>query len=134
MRRLWVRRSIDAPAELLWHLLVTPERWPSWGPTVRGAALEDARMQLAGEGTVTTTLGLTLPFEVTAYDEGARWAWRVGGVSATDHVVEPLGPNRCRVGFGVPWPAAPYLLVCRIALGRIDRLATREPPPAAPSN
>jgi hypothetical protein len=91
-------------------------------------------MQLARQGTVTTTLGLTLPFEVTAYDEGARWAWKVGGVSVTDHTVEPLGPNRCRVGFGVSWPAAPYLLVCRIALGRLDRLATREGPSAAPSS
>jgi hypothetical protein len=78
---------------------------------------------LGARGTVTTSVGPTLPFEVTACRPGTSWSWEVAGVSATDHHVEPLGPQRCRVAFGVPWPAIPYLLVCRIALRRLERLA-----------
>lgn len=64
------------------------------------------------------------PFRVTELVEGRRWAWAVGGVAATSHEVEPLGGNRCRVAMGVPWPVAPYLAVCAVALRRIERLAT----------
>lgn len=128
MKQLWVRRDIDAPVAVLWGLLVDPERWSSWGPTVRGAVLEDHRLRLGSQGTVTTVVGLRLPFEITAFEGGARWAWRVAGVPATDHTVEPLGPDRCRVGFGVPWAAAPYLAVCRMALSRLDELATGRDP------
>ena len=124
MRRLWVRRDIDAPATVLWELLVHPERWPTWGPSVRRAVLDGPDLQLGCQGLVTTVGGLRVPFEITAYVRGARWAWTVAGVPATDHTVEPLGPDRCRVAFGAPWVAAPYLAVCLLALSRLDGLAT----------
>ena len=124
MKQLWSTRLIDAPATELWHLLVTPDDWPRWGPTVRDARIDGDELSLGMTGTVTTVAGVDLPFPVTAYDEGARWAWKVGGIGATDHTVEALGTQRCRVGFGVPWPGAPYLAVCAAALGRLDRLAT----------
>ena len=93
---------------------------------MRSADLDGQRLSVGATGSVTTVLGLALGFEVTAYDDGARWAWKVGGIPATDHTVEPLGPDRCRAGIAVPWLAAPYLAVCRIALGRVDRLASIE--------
>ena len=68
-------------------------------------------------------LGLDVPFEITEFDEGVRWTWNVAGVSATDHTVAPLEPARCRVAFGVPWPTAPYLAVCRLALERLESMA-----------
>lgn len=122
MRTTWVRRDIDAPAGLLWELLIDPDRWPCWGPSVRAADVSRP-LQLGTTGHVETFFGIELGFEIVAYDEGVRWAWKVAGVRATDHTVVPLGPDRCRVGFGVGWPAAPYLAVCRIALGRLDALA-----------
>jgi hypothetical protein len=97
-----------------------------WGPTVRRARLLDDRLEAGARGMVTTVFGLDLPFEITDYDDGARWAWKVAGVSATVHTVEPLGSDCCRVGFGVPWPAAPYLAVCGYALARLDAIATGE--------
>lgn len=124
MKQLWVRREIDAPATVLWELLVNPERWPTWGPSVRRAVLDGPDLRLGSRGSVTTVGGLRVPFEITLYVRGARWAWTVAGVPATDHTVEPLGPDRCRVGFGAPWVAAPYLAVCRMALSRLDGLAT----------
>lgn len=73
-------------------------------------------------GRVRSALGVWLPFEVTHYEEGRAWAWRVCGVHATGHRVEELAPNRCRVVFELPWLAAPYALICRWALRRIARI------------
>lgn len=124
VKRLWVHREIDAPAEAVWELLTDPECWPQWGPTVQRAQLDGDRLEAGATGTVTTMVGIGLPFEITDYDDRARWAWKVAGVGATDHTVEPVGRDRCRVGFGVPWPAAPYLAVCRVALARLEAMAT----------
>jgi hypothetical protein len=124
VKQLWVRHDIDAPRTVLWELLVTLEDWPRWGPTVRGAMLDGPDLRLGSRGVVTTVGGLRLPFEVTEYEPGVRWAWMVAGVPATAHSVESLGPDRCRVGFGAPWLAVPYLAVCRLALSRLDALAT----------
>ena len=126
MRKLRVRREFDAPAAALWSLLTDLEAWPRWGPTVRRATLDSARFGLGSRGTVTTMVGLDLRFEVTEFADGAHWGWRVAGVDATDHIVEPLGPDRCAVSFGVPWPLAPYLAVCRLALARLAVLAESE--------
>lgn len=122
MKKLWVRRDIDATPATVWELLTEPKYWSEWGPSVRGAELAANRLRKGARGKVTTMLGLDLPFEITEFDEGKRWAWTVAGVPATDHTVEPLGPARCRVAFGVPWPAAPYLAVCRLALDRIENM------------
>ena len=121
---LWVYRDIDAPAEAVWELLTNLDRWPEWGPTVRHAELAGNHFEAGATGVVTTVLGLRLPFEVTSRD-GMRWAWKVAGVPATDHMVQALAPDRCRAGFGVPWPAALYLAVCRVALRRLESLATQ---------
>ena len=126
MRKLWNHREIDAPADVLWDLLTDPQRWPDWGPSVAGAELRGERFECGATGIVTTVVGVELNFEITAYEDGAHWAWKVAGVAATDHTVESLGVDRCRVGFGVPWPAAPYLGVCQLALQRLERLAAQE--------
>lgn len=123
MKRLWVHREIDAPADIVWDLLTDLRDWPNWGPTVRAVHLDASELSRGATGTVTTVLGLDLPFEVTDYDHGVRWAWKVAGVSATDHTVQALAAERCRAGFGVPWLAAPYLAVCRVALARLEALA-----------
>ena len=123
MRQRWVFAEIDAPAATVWDVLVDLEAWPGWGPSVRRASVEGGALMAGAHGRVVTALGVSVPFEVTAFEPGVRWAWKVGGINATDHRVEPLGPDRCRLGFGVGWPAAPYLVVCRIALNRIEEIA-----------
>ena len=90
---------------------------------MRSARLHDERFEQGATGTVTTPVGIELGFEITDYVDGSLWAWKVAGVPATTHTVESLGADRCRVGFGVPWVAAPYLAACKIALRRLEALA-----------
>ncbi|MFT7473968.1 MAG: hypothetical protein ACI81L_000884 [Verrucomicrobiales bacterium] len=87
------------------------------------AELAQERFELGATGTVTTALGPQLGFEITAYEPGSRWAWKVAGIDATDHKVQPLADGQCQVSFGVPWVVAPYLAVVQIALRRIKSLA-----------
>ena len=126
MKTRWTSRDIAAPAEVMWELLTDVGRWPEWGPSVRRATLATSRFELGSRGTVRTVLGLRFPFEVTRFEEGRSWSWSVAGCPATDHVVEALGPHLSRVGFGVPSIATPYLVVCRVALRRLDELGRRE--------
>lgn len=123
MRRLWAERIVPAPAGEVWRLLTDPAAWPRWGPTVRHAEADAAEIGPGVRGVVSTVGGVRLPFEITGFETGRRWSWRVAGVAATDHVVEPISQGSCRVAFGVPWPAAPYLAVCHVALARLERMA-----------
>lgn len=118
-----ISRSIAAPPDVAWRLLTDLAAWPQWGPSVFGASIDTDELRLGTRGTVRTAAGVSLPFEVTVFEDGRRWAWRVAGVTATDHRVDPT-PDGCRVTFGVSWWAPGYLAVCAIALRRIERLAT----------
>ncbi len=124
MRKLWTHAEIAAPAEVVWQLLTDTDRWPQWGPSIRRAQVNGGSLKRGATGTVTIVIGVDVPFEITDLVAGERWSWKVAGIGATDHVVEKIDSQRCRVGFGVPLVAAPYLAVCRLALHRIDRLAT----------
>lgn len=75
-------------------------------------------------GRVQTTAGPWIPFEITDWEEGAQWAWRVAGIPATGHRATPVTAGTCRVTFTIPIWAPFYVPVCRIALRRLDALAT----------
>lgn len=119
--RLVTGRRVEAPAPDVWDLLVDTTRWPDWGPSVSAVECDDRRIRTGSTGRVRTA-GVWLPFTVTAC-RNYRWTWRIGPVPATGHRVTP-GDGSATVAFEVPIPAAPYLVVCRVALRRIDRLAT----------
>jgi uncharacterized protein YndB with AHSA1/START domain len=123
-RRLLVSRTIDAPPDRVWDLLVDTRRWPAWGPSVTAVQSADRRIREGTTGHVRTVGGLWLPFTITSCVE-YRWTWRVAGVRATGHRVVP-GEDRCRAVFEVPLTAAPYAAVCRSALENLDALATAE--------
>ncbi len=116
-----VGRHIDAPADAVWKVLVDTDAWPRWGPTVAGAELDVDELTLGATGRVHTPIGVALPFTVTEFEPGRRWAWSVAGVPATSHAVEPVGAG-CRASMAVPWWAPAYLPVCAVALQRIDRM------------
>jgi hypothetical protein len=62
-----------------------------------------------------------------AFEPVRYWDWRVGGITATGHRVDPLGPHHCRLAFTMPRWAAPYRVICRAALKRIERLLAQSP-------
>jgi len=119
-----VDRRMAASAEAVWSVLTDLDAWPRWGPSISRAALDGGGRRLAAgsTGRVWAIPGVGVPFSVTEFDDGRRWAWSVVGVPATAHGVEPA-PGGCRAWFEVPLWAAPYAAVCAIALRRIDSLA-----------
>ena len=125
---LAVDKLIAASSSAAWDVLVDLDAWPKWGPTVSGARLDSPHTELAlkATGTVQTALGFGVPFVVTEFEPGRHWAWKVAGVPATHHRVEPVGGS-ARVTIAVPWWAAAYLAVCSIALHRIDAMLTGSP-------
>ena len=122
---LEVSATIASSAAVAWGLLTDTHAWPQWGPSVR-AVDSPARVITAGtRGRVQTTVGLWVPFEITDWEEGACWAWRVAGVPATGHRVTPVAATSSRVVFLIPRWAPFYRPVCRAALRRLNALAVR---------
>lgn len=122
---LTVDRVMAVAPAAAWRVLTDLDEWPRWGPTVARAEVTDpGPLRLGSRGRVWTPVGIALPFEITEFDDGRRWAWKVGGVPATRHVVVPR-PGGCLVSFGMPIWAPPYLVVCAVALKRIEDLAAR---------
>lgn len=118
-----VSRRIAAPSDEVWRILVDLDYWPRWGPTVSRAEIDGDLLTLGTTGKVWTPVGIPLPFTITEFVPGVRWAWRVAGVEATKHGVDPDGDG-CRVWMSAPWWAPAYLPVLAIALRRIDQLAS----------
>jgi uncharacterized protein YndB with AHSA1/START domain len=116
-----VARRMQASPASAWRVLSEPASWPSWGPTVRAVEADDEVLHTGSTGRVQTAVGVWVPFKVTEVDPGHRWTWRVAGIPATGHRVEP-DPDGCRVVFEVPTWGLAYAAVCEVALRRIERL------------
>ncbi len=120
---MWtVDRKIDASADAVWRILVDLDAWPRWGPTVAGAQLDGSGFELGATGWLWTPVGVALPFIISDLDPGRSWGWRVAGVPATQHGVEPADRG-CRAWMSAPVWAPAYLPVLAIALQRIERIA-----------
>ncbi|MBJ7339595.1 SRPBCC family protein [Mycolicibacterium sp.] len=120
---LTTARTMAVPPSAAWRVLTDLEAWPQWGPSVTGAELTGpGPLRLGSTGKIFTPFGVPVPFEITEFDDGRSWAWKVLGVPATRHTVATV-PDGCRVSFGVPTWATLYLAVCAIALKRIEDLA-----------
>jgi len=115
--------EIAAPAARVWSILIDTCLWPVWGPSLRRVAGTGRFIDAAARGRLQTALGIWLSFEIDHFDDGRYWSWRVAGVRATGHRVEPLDTDRCSLSFDVPMLAAPYLPVCRVACRRIRAMA-----------
>lgn len=120
---MWtVSRNLEASAGAVWQILTDLDAWPVWGPTVSGAELDGSAFELGATGRVWTPVGVPLPFAISELDPGRSWAWRVAGVPATRHGVEPTDTG-CRAWMSAPLWAPGYLPVLAIALRRIGELA-----------
>lgn len=129
--RIEVSREVDATPEAAWQLLVTPEQWPAWGPSVRAVDCDDDRIEAGTSGKVRLPGGVWLPFEVVTCEapgenRPGRWSWRVARIPATGHRVEAVATDCARVVFEIPPAAAGYAPVCSRALDRIESVLTGE--------
>jgi hypothetical protein len=117
-----IGRCIDDSPQALWEVLTDTTRWVLWGPSITAVECSDRYIRKGSTGRVRTAVGLWAPFLIAELDCGRYWSWRVFGVPATGHRIDRLGQDMCRMIFEVPVFAAPYVIVCRIALHRIARI------------
>jgi uncharacterized protein YndB with AHSA1/START domain len=117
--RIEVSRELRASAETVWELITDTLRWAEWGPSVIAVECRERFIKKGSKGRVKTIAGTWIPFVVTQFDPPHSWAWRVLGIPATGHRVEPVKEGVCRLVFEVPIVALPYTVVCQIALKRI---------------
>jgi hypothetical protein len=117
-----IGRRVNASPQDLWEMLTDTTRWVEWGPSVLAVECSERRIQLGSKGRVRTAVGLWAPFAITEMDDGRYWSWHLFGVPATGHRVDRVGEGVCRLVFQVPVFAAPYIIVCQIALHRIARI------------
>jgi hypothetical protein len=117
-----VGKYIDASPSEIWSLLTDTDRWPDWGPTVMKVESVDRFIELGSKGRVKTALGIWLPFKVTAFEESRYWNWKVASIKATGHRLTANPEGDCALWFDTPLFAAPYILACQLALGRIEKM------------
>lgn len=117
-----LRKSLKATEEAVWTLLTDTTRWTEWGPSVSEVNSTDRFIRKGTSGKVKLPIGLWIPFLITDYEDKRYWSWSVWGIRATGHRIEPLGGKKCIIIFEVPTLAAPYLLVCWIAIRRIENI------------
>lgn len=125
-RVLAVARHLPASPAAVWDAFIDTSVWPRWGPSLRQASLEHegTRLRPGSKGRVQTAIGIWLPFEVTDWEDGRQWSWKVAGVPATVHRVEAVtGGRGVRAVIEVPNWAAVYGPLCWIALGRLGHVA-----------
>ncbi|MGD8529839.1 MAG: SRPBCC family protein [Syntrophobacterales bacterium] len=120
-----ISRVVSASPDTVWELLTDTFTWKDWGPSILAVRSSDRYIIKGSHGRIKTALRFWVPFEVTDLDSGKHWSWRIFGVNATGHRIEQLNGERCRLIFQVPFWAAPYLIVCKIALDRIVRMLNR---------
>ena len=117
-----VGTHIDAPVSRVWRLMTDTQTWTHWGPSLKEVDSPQRFIRAGLTGRIRTPFGIWVPFIIDRFEPEHYWDWRVGGVAATGHRVDPRGPDQCRLTFTVPVWAAGYTVVCRVASNRIKRL------------
>ena len=119
-----VGKELHASPDKIWGLITDTTKWPQWGPTVKSVRSSERFIRKGSKGQVLTSVGLWLPFVITEYEHKSFWSWKVASVRATGHRLRPTHSGGCYLWFEVPIFAAPYLLVCQMALNRVKSIAT----------
>jgi hypothetical protein len=120
-----IGRPVGAPSGRVWELLTDTITWEEWGPSIIEVRSSDRFIKKGSHGRIKTTLRFWVPFKVTDLDSGKYWSWRIFGIRATGHRIEEQPEGRCLIVFQVPIWAAPYLVLCKIAIDRIVELLKR---------
>jgi carbon monoxide dehydrogenase subunit G len=105
--RALLHRSFEvaAPVERVWDRLARPAQWPSWAHHIEAVRMTPAGLVTASSaGEIRLRNGIVSRFEVTEFQDGARWLWTGPFLWMRvryDHVLTPVGPGRTRVAFDV---------------------------------
>lgn len=123
-----IRQAIEVPSYEVWNIMTDTSLWPRWGPSVRRVECADRRIKAGSTGRVQLMPGIWIKFVVTSLVEGRYWSWHILGVRATGHRVEPINKTHCLAIFEIPILAFPYIIICKVALNRIRKLARSTTP------
>jgi hypothetical protein len=121
VKHVTAKADILAQPDAIWSLLTEFDRWPEWGVSVTAVESDATEVAPGVRGRVRTPLGIWLPFVIGDVVPQSFWGWRVAGVPATGHYLEPRS-GFTRVRFTVAWPAAPYLAALATSLRRVKIL------------
>jgi hypothetical protein len=120
--RVSVGKFYPASPLLVWDLITDTTQWPRWGPTVKRVQFPERFIRKGSSGQVITAFGIWLPFVIDEYEHACFWSWKVAAIKATGHRIQTTETGNCCLWFEVPIIAAPYTLICQMALGRIENL------------
>jgi hypothetical protein len=120
--RISVGKFYPVSPLIVWDIIIDTSQWPRWGPTVKNVQLSERYISTGSKGQVLTSLGVWLPFIIDEYEHGSFWSWKVATVKATGHRVQESEKGGSNLWFEIPMIAAPYTIVCQLALGRIENL------------
>ena len=120
--RLCVGKLYRASPLLVWDVITDTAQWPQWGPTVKSVQLPERFIRQGSRGRVLTVSGIWFPFVVYEYEHARFWRWKVANIKATGHRIQAGETGGCYLWFDVPMAAAPYALICQMALVRIENL------------
>jgi hypothetical protein len=112
--------TIHWPCGAVWDIMTDTNCWSEWGPSVIAVDCVHRYIRKGTQGRVKVPLGIWVPFVIPEFDDKRYWSWAIWGIRATGHKLEPFDERSCNIFFEVPTLAIPYLLVCRIALKRIE--------------
>jgi hypothetical protein len=121
-----VSRVINASQIKVWEILIDTQLWPVWGPSVHKVESPKRYLDIGLRGRVKTAALIWVNFEITAFVTQQYWHWKIAGIPATGHRLYSLDENRSVLVFELPVIAFPYALICKKALQRIDRLASKQ--------
>ena len=116
-----IGKFYSASPRAVWDLITDTAKWPHWGPTVKGVRLPERFIRNGSQGRVLTVFGIWIPFMVVRFEDGIFWSWKVVSINATGHRIQAKDGG-CNLWFEVPVIAAPYILVCKVALNRIQNM------------
>lgn len=128
--RLTTHVTGPASVDLAWERYADPARWRTWAPQIRSVEIDGTsgptRIASGATGTVHALLGVSVRFEITEVDEGARrWSWTVHPPVITmhlEHTLEPWRATGSRTGLVIDGPAPvvlSYAPLARLALHRL---------------
>ncbi len=123
--KLSVGKRFQTPPSIIWDVITDTAKWPQWGPTVKKVEFPERFIYKGATGRVLTAFHVWLPFEILEFEIDRFWNWKVAAVTATGHRVQAIDNETCELWFEVPLVAAPYGLICRLALTRIENLLIR---------